>query len=115
MKAATRGRLEKMRDQRTILWIRNRREIAPKLVDKNVTLLLLAMRGYQFAADLDVIVFRIGFRAKLGHNAAVNRDLAAYHHLFDRAARSNAGVCDYLLEAFDQNNRTDRTNRTYSS
>src|SRR5215510_3042380 len=97
-----------MCDQRPILWIRNRRKIAAKLVDKNIALLLLTMRSYKFSADLDVIVFGIGLCAKLGHNAAVNGYFAAHHHLFNGPTRSNTRVCDYLLETFQQNNGTYR-------
>ena len=54
-----------MSNKRTLFGIGRRRKIASKLVDQNVTLLLLRASGYELAANFDVIACGIGLHAKL--------------------------------------------------
>src|SRR5207302_1785737 len=53
-----------------------------------------------FAVDLDAIAVGVGAGAELLDDAAVEADAAFGDHAFGGAARSDAGACENLLQAF---------------
>src|SRR5439155_5752529 len=84
-------------DRRPPLWIRARRDVAARLVQQQVPVLLDDL--HPAAVDANVVARGIGLAAKLADRGAVHLHASVEHELLARAARGDSRVREDFLKA----------------